>query len=95
MKQIEHSGGTAVALRADVSDAGEATAVAQTIRDLSGLHVLVNNAGAAADGLIADMNLDAAWQVMRVNSAVSCTARRRRLGISWRNATDRSSTCRR
>jgi 3-oxoacyl-[acyl-carrier protein] reductase len=76
VKQIEHSGGTAVALRADVSDAGGATAlVAQTIRDLGGLHVLVNNAGAAANGLIVDMNLDAAWQVMRVNfgGVLPCT----------------------
>ena len=53
---IEAGGGRAAAVQGDVSEYGEAEAlVAQTVEQLGGLHILVNNAGIAKDALIYNM----------------------------------------
>jgi len=50
-RQIESSGGRAIALFADVSDAGSLAAAAQRAEDAFGrIHVAVNNAGVAMHG---------------------------------------------
>jgi 3-oxoacyl-[acyl-carrier protein] reductase len=76
VKEIEESGGRAVAVRADVSDPVEAAElVAETRQRLGGLHILVNNAGVSSDGLIYDVAPDAWLHVMKVNfgGAFHCT----------------------
>lgn len=76
VKEIEEAGGRAVAVQADVSDPAEAAElVAETKRQLGGLHILVNNAGISSDGLIHDMAPDAWLNVMKVNlgGAFHCT----------------------
>ena len=53
VKEITAAGGRAVALSGDVADFAQAkTLVEQTVKELGGLHILVNNAGIAKDGLI-------------------------------------------
>lgn len=74
--EITAAGGKAVALGADVSDPEAAAAlIEQTIGALGGLHVLVNNAGIARDGLIFDMNPGDWVEVMRTNfgGVFNCT----------------------
>lgn len=76
VKKIENLGGRAVALHADVSDPAQATGLVERVRrELGGLHVVVNNAGITRDGLIADLDVEAAWQVMAVNfgGVLHCT----------------------
>ncbi|HEY3869976.1 MAG TPA: 3-oxoacyl-ACP reductase family protein [Actinocrinis sp.] len=76
VEQIEKAGGRAVAIGADVSDPAAARElVEETRRRLGGLHILVNNAGIAKDGLIHGMAPDAWLDVMRVNfgGAFHCT----------------------
>lgn len=65
---IAAGGGTATAIRADVSDAAESVGlVEQTIADLGGLDIIVNNAGITRDGLIVRMS-DEDWaDVIRIN----------------------------
>lgn len=73
---IEAAGGRAVAVGGDVSDYGEAQRVVeQTIGELDGLHVLVNNAGIAKDALIFNMEPQDWLDVMRVNfgGVFNCT----------------------
>jgi 3-oxoacyl-[acyl-carrier protein] reductase len=74
--EIETGGGKAVAIQGDVADFGQAQAVvAQTVSDLGGLHVLINNAGIAKDALIFNME-PADWlDVMKVNfgGVFNCT----------------------
>ncbi|MBA2461897.1 MAG: 3-oxoacyl-ACP reductase FabG, partial [Actinobacteria bacterium] len=73
---IESNGGRAVALQGDVSEFGEAQKVIeQTIAQLGGLHVLVNNAGIARDALIYNMEPQDWLDVMRVNfgGVFNCT----------------------
>ena len=73
---IRSTGGRAVALQGDVSDHGQAQAlVEETIEQLDGLHVLVNNAGIAKDALIYSMGPDEWLDVMRVNfgGVFNCT----------------------
>jgi 3-oxoacyl-[acyl-carrier protein] reductase len=74
--EIEQLGGKAVPIGGDVSDPDAAQSlVAQTRADLGGLHVLVNNAGVAKDGLIFHMQ-PADWvDVMRINfgGVFNCT----------------------
>ncbi len=68
VKEIEAAGGTAVAIHGDVSDPEQAKElVEETKRQLGGLHVLINNAGIAHDGLIFDMPIDSWMDVMKVN----------------------------
>src|SRR5687767_4550424 len=65
---VKDGGGTAVALAADVSEYDQAeTLIKQTIDELGGLHVLVNNAGIARDALIYNMEPGDWLDVMRVN----------------------------
>jgi 3-oxoacyl-[acyl-carrier protein] reductase len=74
--QIRREGGTAVAMQADVSDPDQAQRlVRDTIAELGDLHVLVNNAGVARDGLIYQLQPGDWLEVMRVNfgGVVNCT----------------------
>ncbi|MCX4783729.1 SDR family NAD(P)-dependent oxidoreductase [Streptomyces sp. NBC_01264] len=76
VKEIEAAGGRAVAIGADVSDPAEAAElVAEAIRQLGSLNVLVNNAGTSDDGLIYQGAPDAWLNVMKVNfgGAYHCT----------------------
>jgi 3-oxoacyl-[acyl-carrier protein] reductase len=73
---IEQSGGRAAAIGGDVSDYGDAEKlVAQTVEQLGGLHILVNNAGVARDALIYNMDPGDWLDVMRVNfgGTFNCT----------------------
>jgi NAD(P)-dependent dehydrogenase (short-subunit alcohol dehydrogenase family) len=65
---IGQAGGTARAYRCDVTDeVSVGTATAETVRDLGGLHVLVNNAGIALRAPSTDLSL-ADWDaVVAVN----------------------------
>jgi 3-oxoacyl-[acyl-carrier protein] reductase len=59
--RIEAAGGRAVALQADVSDpAGASALVEQSIAQLGGLDIVVNNAGITRDGLLVRMS-DEDW----------------------------------
>jgi 3-oxoacyl-[acyl-carrier protein] reductase len=74
--EITAAGGRAVALGGDVAEFPEAeTLVAQTIKELGGLHILVNNAGIAKDGLIFNMTPEDWLAVMKVNfgGVFNCT----------------------
>lgn len=76
VKEIADGGGTAVAVQGDVSDyAAAQQVVAQTVEQLSGLHVLVNNAGIARDVLIFSMEPQDWQDVMNVNfgGTFNCT----------------------
>jgi 3-oxoacyl-[acyl-carrier protein] reductase len=65
---IQASGGTAIALQADVSDPGAcAELVAQTLEQLGGLDILVNNAGITRDGLLVRMSDDDWNAVIQTN----------------------------
>src|SRR5215207_4142287 len=73
---IEAAGGHAIAIGADVSELAEAEAlVERTIAELGGLHVLVNNAGIARDGLLYATQPEDWLAVMRVNfgGTFNCT----------------------
>jgi 3-oxoacyl-[acyl-carrier protein] reductase len=66
--EITAAGGKAVALGGDVAEFPEAEKlVADTIKELGGLHILINNAGIAKDGLIFNMKPEDWLAVMRVN----------------------------
>jgi 3-oxoacyl-[acyl-carrier protein] reductase len=74
--EIEDAGGKAVAIRGDVADpAVAATVVARARTELGGLHILVNNAGIARDGLIYHLE-PADWLAVMQNnfgSVFNCT----------------------
>jgi 3-oxoacyl-[acyl-carrier protein] reductase len=76
VNEIQALGGAAIAVQADVADAEQVQAMVQrTISEWGGLHILVNNAGIAKDGLIFHMDY-ATWQeVMHVNfgGVFNCT----------------------
>jgi 3-oxoacyl-[acyl-carrier protein] reductase len=66
--EIEALGLKAVALAGDVSDYASAEAVvAQTVEQLGGMHILVNNAGISKDALIYNMDPGDWLDVMRIN----------------------------
>lgn len=66
--QIEAAGGTAMAVRADVGDADALDAAFNEIEEAWGpVEILVNNAGVAADGLVARMSDDQWNDVLRTN----------------------------
>ncbi|HUG85254.1 MAG TPA: SDR family oxidoreductase [Euzebya sp.] len=76
VKDIEAGGGRAVAIQGDVSDYEQAGAViAQTVEQLGGLHVLINNAGIARDALLFNMEPTDWLDVMKVNfgGTFNCT----------------------
>lgn len=76
VESIEGNGGRAVAVQGDVAEFAEAQKVIeQTIAELGGLHVLVNNAGIARDALIYNMEPQDWLDVMRVNfgGVFNCT----------------------
>jgi NAD(P)-dependent dehydrogenase (short-subunit alcohol dehydrogenase family) len=57
--KIASAGGRALALTADVTSAGQVEhAVARTVSELGGLHVLYNNAGIDSRGTVADASED-------------------------------------
>lgn len=73
---IAGGGGKAVAVQGDVAEYEQAEAVvAQTVADLGGLHILVNNAGISKDALIYNMDPGDWLEVMRVNfgGVFNCT----------------------
>lgn len=66
--RIKESGGRALALRADMADAGAVGgAVATTVAEFGRLDILVNNAGAAAIGPLDGFTLDEVDRVLAVN----------------------------
>jgi 3-oxoacyl-[acyl-carrier protein] reductase len=76
VKVIGDAGGSAVPIPGDVSDFDAAAEMVETcVRELGGLHVLVNNAGIARDALIYNMDPDEWLAVMRVNfgGVFNCT----------------------
>lgn len=76
VRAIEANGGTALAVPGDVAEYAQAeTLIQRTIADLGGLHILINNAGIARDGLIYNLTADDWLAVMRVNfgGVFNCT----------------------
>ena len=64
MAQIVEAGGVCNIYQADVSDAGQATALVKQVQaDLGGLDILVNNAGTTRDTLLMTMKEDD-WDVV-------------------------------
>jgi 3-oxoacyl-[acyl-carrier protein] reductase len=73
---ITSAGGKATAIGGDVAEYEQAQAmVEQTVSELGGLHILVNNAGIAKDALIYNMDPGEWLDVMRVNfgGTFNCT----------------------
>jgi 3-oxoacyl-[acyl-carrier protein] reductase len=73
---IEANGGKAVAIQGDVADYDDAQRIVEeAVAGLGGLHILVNNAGIARDGLIFNMEPKDWLDVMRVNfgGVFNCT----------------------
>jgi NAD(P)-dependent dehydrogenase (short-subunit alcohol dehydrogenase family) len=76
VREIQEAGGKAVPIQGDVADYAQAEAIIQqTIVQLGGLHVLVNNAGIAKDALLYNMKPEDWMDVMRVNfgGVFNCT----------------------
>ena len=76
VQAIEAAGGKAVAVPGDVAVFADAEAmIAKTVEALGGLHILVNNAGIARDGLIFNLKPEDWLDVMRVNfgGVFNCT----------------------
>lgn len=76
VEAITSAGGRAAAIPGDVAEYEQAeTMVQQTLDELGGLHVLVNNAGVAKDALIYSMDPGAWLDVMKVNfgGVFNCT----------------------
>ena len=66
--QIEGAGGSAIALRADVTDRASADALFEaTVAQFGGLDIVVNNAGITRDGLIVRMSDDDWTDVIATN----------------------------
>ncbi|MGI8554515.1 MAG: SDR family NAD(P)-dependent oxidoreductase [Dehalococcoidia bacterium] len=76
VQQVETAGRRAITVPGDVAEYVQAEAmVQQTVRELGGLHILVNNAGISKDGLIYNMEPGDWLTVMRVNfgGVFNCT----------------------
>jgi 3-oxoacyl-[acyl-carrier protein] reductase len=74
--QIRDAGSNATAIQGDVADYSQAREIVrQTIEQLGGLHILINNAGIAKDLLIYNMEPDDWLSVMKVNfgGVFNCT----------------------
>ncbi|MCG3200948.1 MAG: Glucose 1-dehydrogenase [Gammaproteobacteria bacterium] len=68
VRKIKDSGGEAIAIQADVSQEHQVRAMfEQTIEELGGLEILVNNAGLQKDSALVDMSLQDWDTVIRVN----------------------------
>jgi 3-oxoacyl-[acyl-carrier protein] reductase len=73
---IQQAGGRAAAVGGDVSDFEQAqAAVGETVAQLGGVHILVNNAGISKDALVYNMEPEEWMDVMRVNfgGTFNCT----------------------
>jgi 3-oxoacyl-[acyl-carrier protein] reductase len=73
---IQEAGGKAAAIPGDVAEYEQAQAmVNQTVDELGGLHILINNAGIAKDDLIYNMDAGLWLEVMKVNfgGTFNCT----------------------
>jgi NAD(P)-dependent dehydrogenase (short-subunit alcohol dehydrogenase family) len=67
-KDLQHQGGDAVALPADVSDPKQVQRVIEeTVRHFGRLDVVINNAGQSAAGTIADLNPDDFRKILDLN----------------------------
>ena len=76
VEAITASGGKAIAVAGDVAEYEQAEAmIAETIEQLGGLHMLVNNAGISKDALIYNMDPEDWLAVMRINfgGVFNCT----------------------
>ncbi len=76
VQAISQAGGRAVAVGGDVSDYAQAeAAVNETVAQLGGIQILVNNAGIAKDALVYNMEPEEWMDVMRVNfgGTFNCT----------------------
>jgi 3-oxoacyl-[acyl-carrier protein] reductase len=76
VQAIHQAGGRATAVGGDVSEYPQAEAVvAETVAQLGGIHILVNNAGISKDALIYNMDPGEWLEVMRVNfgGTFNCT----------------------
>ena len=76
VKEVEAAGGRALAVPGDVSSYADAERmVEQTVNELGGLHILVNNAGVSRDSLIFNMEPEDWLKVMGVNfgGVFNCT----------------------
>lgn len=68
VSRITEAGGTALAIKADVSEAPDVEALFKTVKDeLGGLDILVNNAGVIKDTLLAAMDLKDWQRIQDVN----------------------------
>jgi len=68
VKEIESLGGRAIALKADVSSSSDAEKMVEdAVTGLSGLHILVNNAGITRDKLLLRMSEEDWDVVLKVN----------------------------
>jgi len=67
-EQIRAEGGVAAAVSCDVVEEGQcAAAVAATVRELGGVHLLVNNVGIADAAAVIDATVDEVDRVLAVN----------------------------
>jgi 3-oxoacyl-[acyl-carrier protein] reductase len=67
-KAVESAGGNARAYPCDVTDSAQVQATVEAVcRDLGGLHILVNNAGITADGVLWKLSDDQWDRVLAVN----------------------------
>jgi 3-oxoacyl-[acyl-carrier protein] reductase len=76
VEAIRERGGQAAAVGGDVSDFAQAEeAVKETVAELGGIHILVNNAGISKDALVYNMDPEEWLDVMRVNfgGTFNCT----------------------
>jgi 3-oxoacyl-[acyl-carrier protein] reductase len=68
VQSIKSAGGGALAIRADSAEAGAVVAaVEQTVRELGGINILVNNAGIGIFGSIDDYKLEDLDRMLAVN----------------------------
>ncbi|HMB86857.1 MAG TPA: SDR family oxidoreductase [Methylomirabilota bacterium] len=95
----EKRGGRAITVTADVSDAHEIDAlVRQTVTELGGIDILVNNVGIATTELVEDLDEEKWRGVLDVNLTgpfLCCKAVLPHSGASWRRspASDRPELC--
>lgn len=85
---IESAGGKAVAVAGDVADYDQAVSmVEQTVSELGGMQILINNAGIAKDDLIYNMDPGMWLDVMRVNFGGTFNCTKAALSVFMRERT--------